>query len=156
MKKKCMNTVKGFLFTLLISTMVFSQNRVDVRATSVTALQAAAYVFDITFESSVSSNAKIEIEFPKEFNLDQVIMADSDAFDGELLLSKKNNIVVIERSKAQTDIPAGTPIDLKLASVIHPENPDSAPSFNITLVEDQREIVTVSANQVQQLNNPNR
>lgn len=129
---------RGFLLfiTVLITgtcvTAIYAGEVESVQATQLTPLKPAAYVFRLTFDAPVSPASQIEISFPKQFTLNQTVMAASEAMDGGFTVNVSDSSVFCQRTGKGASIPAGRSVDLKVATIVNPV--DMQNSFDLQII----------------------
>lgn len=142
MHKKILSSL--LLKTATLSTLLLmnlsAQDRPAVSATNVEASKPAAYIFEVDFDAEVSPNTRLNITFPNAFNISTVMMAVSEKLDGNLQAAVQANTVTLQRVGAESSVPAGEAIDLKVASVINPANMDQDWDFIFAVLNGNTEI----------------
>ena len=130
-----------FLLSILLSfQIVLAQTQLTVKASQLQPRKYAAYDFAFVASQEIAKDAEIDIVFPKEFILSKVVMADSRAMNGGLTVEVKGDTVKVKRSGRGNSVPAGSSIDVKLASVINAR--DMAKDFNfLILIKQQKNII---------------
>ncbi len=125
--------IKTLLLSTIVATTVTAQKMASVSATNVQASKPAAYIFEVVFDSEVRPDSRIDLTFPQAFNTEMVMMATSEKMDGNLTPTVKGNVVSLNRQNATTTIAAGDTIDIKLASVLNPNQIDKEWDFTFRL-----------------------
>jgi len=157
-----MNTIKRFfaaqlLLALLITNVAHGQTIFKVRATTMEPAQQAAYIFELSFDSDVSSTSQIEIVFPPAFNLNNAVLAASEKIDGMLTAKAVKSSLVIKRVQPQNPIKAGERVDIKVASILNPNVMDQDWTFKVIVRDGQRELgQKVLSTKIEQFTKANR
>lgn len=157
-----MNTKRSYfaamlLFSLIASSTVVGQTSTKVRATTLEPASQAAYIFELNFDSDVSPTSHIEIIFPPSFNLNGATMAASDKIDGMLSVKREKSSLIIQRIKAQTPIPAGDVVDLKVATILNPNEMRPDWEFRVIVHDGERDVEQkVLSTAIEQLTKENR
>lgn len=127
------------LFTLLLS-LLQAQDYFAVSATNIESSKTAAYIFEVTFDSDLSTNHQINIIFPNAFNINTVIMAVSEKMGGSLKTTVAKTMLTLNPIKADLSIAAGDTVDFQIASIINPAFIDQEWDFTFILTKEQVEI----------------
>jgi len=127
-----------FLITVLISGLYVNAGYAgeveSVQATRLNPLKPAAYVFHMAFDAPVSPTSQIEISFPKQFTLNQTVMAASGTMDGGFTVNVSDSSVLCRRTGKGASIPAGQSVDLKIATIINPVDMQTLYDLQIVLM----------------------
>ena len=128
------------LMLLFVFTGVLSSFAQSVKVTQLESKKPAAY--DIVFQADqdIAPQGEIDIIFPQDFNISQVILADSRTLTGGLTVTVNKDTVKIKRSGLGDVVSAGSTPDIKLATVINPQDMDKEYDFRILIRENNRVI----------------
>ncbi|RQW04051.1 hypothetical protein EH222_11760 [candidate division KSB1 bacterium] len=129
--------VKTLTLALLLAAAVRAQNSAALSASNLEPSKAAAYKFEVDFDSQVTQSSRFEIVFPSAFNVSQAMMAVSEKLDGNLTVTVDSTIVTLRRSGGRNAIAANETIDFTIASIINPAQPDQEWEFSFILTTGQ-------------------
>ena len=117
--------------------VLMAQQRSGVYATNTEPSQSAAYIFEVNFDSELQQASQIEIIFPPQFNIQNVVMASSSALDGGLKAEAARDTLKLSRVNGSNTVPSGQLVDLKLATLLNPSEPSSDYTFTVLLKNDE-------------------
>lgn len=149
--KKFNTKYKFLLLLMLLMGLVISTNdlAVAVPADSIEVIAKhpeinESSIYQITFLASkpIPSNAIIQVTFPAEFDLSDLMIAGSTTINGGFVLKVDQQVVTMKRSGLGREIPANEKVDIKFAIIKNPKQP--ADNYNIKveiLGEDKRSIL---------------
>ena len=113
----------GLFLIFIVASIYAAVNGVAVQPLSPNAGMASVYEIRFKLTEPFPSAGSLTLEFPREFDLSQAILAGSPNVKGGFKVFVDGQRVRIQRSGLGQAVPAGTEIVVRVANVKNPKSP---------------------------------
>lgn len=99
------------------------------------------YKIEFRIEKPISPTAKLNVTFPAEFDLSELMIASSTTMNGGFDVEVNDQILTLKRSGLGREIKPNEKVDVKFAIVKNPLKPADNYRITVEIIEDERSVL---------------
>ena len=130
--------MKYVVMCILFAGSLFAQTDGAAKSSHLEPLKPAAFQLQLQFSQPVSPEDNVDIIFPTQFSLSQVVMASSPDLDGGIAVAVNRDTIKLQRVNADSTWQENTPFRVNVALIMNAPDMSETFQFKSSLRQDNQ------------------